>query len=132
MHVLLHGLTYASRYIRSLAHPGMWWRVTTLTLVMCGASPEQIGNEVWTNHPTVQALIKMVTSGRYQFPTVDCDEEQRNEMKATETRIRDEVCDPSTAPVCCGAWRCPHLDCLYLLLGIPNRGTSLFTTATAR
>jgi hypothetical protein len=109
----------------------MWWRVTTLTLVMCGASPEQIGNEVWTNHPTVQALIKMITSGRYRFPTVDCDEKQRNEMKAIETRIRDEVCDTSAASVCFGAWGRAYIDRLLLLLGIPNSGMSLFTTATA-
>jgi hypothetical protein len=105
MDVVLYELTYASRYIHSLAYPGGWWRATTLALVMCGASPEHIGNEVWTNHPTVQALIKMVTSGRYRFPTVDCDEKQRNEMKETETRIREEVCDTSAAPVCFGSWR---------------------------
>ena len=87
----------------------MWWRVTTLALIMCGASPERIGNEMWTNHPTVQALIKMVTSGRYRFPTVDCDEEQRNEMKATEISIRDEVRDASPAMPCLIALRVVHM-----------------------
>jgi len=80
-----------------------------LALVMCGASPEQIGNEIWTNHPTVQALIKMVTSGRYRFPTVDCDEEQRNEMKATETSIREEVSDAFPATPCFISSRVAHL-----------------------
>lgn len=95
--------------MRSLSYPGMWWRVTTLALVMCGASPERIGNEIWTNHPTVQALIKMVTSGRYRFPTVDCDEGQRNDMKATETSIRDEVRDASPATPCFVSSRVAHL-----------------------
>ena len=74
-----------------LAHPGMWWRVTTLALVMSGASPGGIGATLCENHPTVQALVKMVTSGRYRFPTVDCDDTSREQMKKGENALRDEV-----------------------------------------
>jgi integrator complex subunit 1 len=77
--------------IPHLAHPGMWWRITMLALVMCGVSPEEIGIEMWNAHPTLRALIKMVTSGRYRFPTIDCDEANRNEMKSAETNMREEV-----------------------------------------
>lgn len=76
---------------------------------MCGASPERIGNEMWTNHPTVQALIKMVISGRYRFPTVDCDEEKRNEMKAAETSIRDQVRDGYPALPCFVTSKVAHM-----------------------
>jgi hypothetical protein len=62
-----------------------------LVLTMCGASPEQIGLEVWNDYPTLRALIKMVSSGRYRFPTIDCDETSRNEMRTAETTMRDEV-----------------------------------------
>ena len=58
---------------------------------MCGASPEKIGQEMWSAIPTLRALIKMTTSGRYRFPTIDCDEAQFREMKAAEASMRDEV-----------------------------------------
>lgn len=73
-----------------LAYPGLWWRATGLALVMCGAAPERIGSIAWDEHPTLQALIKMVTSDRYRFPTVDCDDAGRDEMKKTEQDMRDE------------------------------------------
>lgn len=76
--------------MQRLAFPGMWWRVTGLALVMCGASPEHIGSRAWQEHPTLRALIKMVTSDRYRFPTVDCDDAARDEMKKTEQSMRDE------------------------------------------
>lgn len=63
-----------------------------LALVMCAHSPESIGAKVWEQHPTLRALIKMVTSNRFRFPTVDCDENERTEMKQSEQVARDEVC----------------------------------------
>lgn len=62
-----------------------------LTLIMCGASPDVIGLEMWNGNPTIRAVIKMVTSGRYRFPTIDCDEASRSEMKSAEANMRDEV-----------------------------------------
>ena len=58
---------------------------------MCGSSPECIGATAWNEHPTLRALIKMVTSDRYRFPTVDCDDFARDAMKKTEQSMRDEV-----------------------------------------
>ena len=84
------GVGGSKREIPRLAYPGMWWRVTGLALVMCGASPDRIGEAAWNEHPTLRALIKMVTSNRYRFPTVDCDEASREEMKRTEQTMRDE------------------------------------------
>lgn len=73
-----------------LAYPGLWWRATGLALAMCGACPEGIGSMAWNEHPTLRVLIKMVTSDRYRFPTVDCDDTAREEMKKTEQEMRDE------------------------------------------
>lgn len=73
-----------------LAYPGLWWRVTILALVMCGVSPQQIGAPVWEEHPTLRAMVKMVISSRYRFPTVDCDEGERGEMKKAEHGLREE------------------------------------------
>lgn len=68
----------------------MWWRVTFLGLVLCGASTDDIGAHAWAEHPTLAALIKMMTSDRFRFPTVDCDESARDHMKKTEQSMRDE------------------------------------------
>ena len=46
---------------------------------------------MWEKHPTLKALIKMTTSGRYRFPTADCNDEERELMKQVETELRDEV-----------------------------------------
>eukprot|EP00977_Amphora_coffeiformis_P016398 scaffold5079_cov169-Amphora_coffeaeformis.AAC.7 len=73
-----------------LAYTGLWWRVTILGLVMCGSNPEKIGSVVWKDHPTLSGLIKMVTSTKYRFPTVDCDEVSRERMKQEEQAARDE------------------------------------------
>ena len=73
-----------------LAYTGLWWRVTILGLVMCGSNPERIGSVVWKDHPTLCGLIKMVTSTKYRFPTVDCDEVSRERMKQEEQTARDE------------------------------------------
>ena len=73
-----------------LAYTGIWWRVTILGLVMCGSNPEKIGSVVWKDHPTLSGLIKMVTSTKYRFPTVDCDDDARERMKQEEQASRDE------------------------------------------
>jgi integrator complex subunit 1 len=73
-----------------LAFTGLWWRVTILGLVMCGSNPEKVGAVVWKDHPTLSALIKMVTSAKYRFPTVDCDDGLREKMKQEEQAARDE------------------------------------------
>ena len=91
---------FANRFDCRLAYPGMWWRATILALVMCGVAPQQIGATVWEEHPTLRALIKMVVSSRYRFPTVDCGELDRSEMKKQEQHMRDEVgtCIDSLSP----------------------------------
>mgnify|MGYP005842757877 CR=1 FL=1 len=65
--------------------------MTILALVMCGVAPIEIGSTVWEEHPTLRAMIKMVTSVRYRFPTVDCDDMERSEMKKDEQNMREEV-----------------------------------------
>lgn len=64
---------------------------------MCGESPHEIGTLVWNDYPTLRALIKMVTSGRYRFPTIDCDEGSRSKMKEAEAKMRDEVSGTANA-----------------------------------
>ncbi len=76
--------------IPRLGYPGMWWRVTGLALIMCGASPKVIGTVALEKFPTLRALIKMITSDRYRFPTVDCDDKGREEQKKIEQAMRDE------------------------------------------
>ena len=68
-----------------------------LILVMCGASPHKIGEFMWEEYPTMQALIKMTTSGRYRFPTADCDDFAKEVMKKGEVDLREQVCN-STKP----------------------------------
>jgi len=99
-----------------------------LALVMSGASPEQIGMEVWNDHPTLRALIKMVTSGRYRFPTIDCDEVHRSEMKAAEASMRDEVRYIPVQKVSCKNTAKANLGMLYCLLGISNSRSALSTS----
>ena len=76
--------------IPRLGYPGMWWRVTGLALILCGASPKIVGAVALEKFPTLRALIKMITSDRYRFPTVDCDEKGREEQKKIEQAMRDE------------------------------------------
>lgn len=75
-----------------IACPGMWWRVTAISLIICGASPKAVGAVMWDEHPTLRALMKMSVSKKFRFPTVDCDEESREAMKASEYKIREKVC----------------------------------------
>jgi len=58
---------------------------------MCGVDPKAIGKTVWDEHPTLRAMMKMVISSRYRFPTVDCDEADRARAKKHEQEMRDEV-----------------------------------------
>lgn len=79
--------------IPRLAHPGAWWRVTAVALVLCGASPSVVGAVLWESHPTLRALVKMMVSGRYRFPTVDCDDAEREKTKKDEADLRDREAD---------------------------------------
>ena len=62
-----------------------------ISLVLCANSPEKIGMLVWREHPTLQAIIKMVTSQRFRFPTVDCNDVTKMEMKKLDYVAREEV-----------------------------------------
>lgn len=81
---------YNAAEISKLAYPGMWWRVTGLALILCGKAPKEIGSVAWKDHPTLRALMKMVTSDRFRFPTVDCDELAREDMLKSEQAMRGE------------------------------------------
>ncbi len=61
-----------------------------VALVFCGASGK-IADVMWNEHPTLQSIMKMVTSSKYRFPTVDCDEAGRDKMKLAEQKAREEV-----------------------------------------
>jgi len=77
--------------VQRIACPGMWWRVTVISLIICGASPKSVGAVMWNEHPTLRALMKMAVSKKFRFPTVDCDEESRETMKASEYNMREKV-----------------------------------------
>jgi len=81
---------FTNREVPRLAYPGQWWRVTAIGLIMCGGAPETIGDVLCREHPTIRALVKMVVSGRYRFPTVDCNESTREAMKEGEAILRDK------------------------------------------
>jgi integrator complex subunit 1 len=83
-------LNSTTKLVARLAYPGLWWRVTGLALIICGASPETVGAMCWDEYPTLKVLMKMVTSDRYWFPTVDCDDTARELQKKTEQEMRDE------------------------------------------
>lgn len=74
-----------------LAYTGLWWRVTMLALVICASAPSQVGITMWNEHPTLCALLKMVTSSRYRFPTVDCDNKQKSIATKGEHDARELV-----------------------------------------
>lgn len=100
-----------SSAIPKLAYPGLWWRTnvvsppsvhgwrsnrvshlaTKLALIFCVASPCKIGKTMWEENPTIRALLKMVTSQHFQFPTIDCSADQRQLMKANEKDAREQV-----------------------------------------
>lgn len=74
-----------------LANPGPWWRVTVLSLILCCANVNEIGSVIWIEHPSLRSIMKMVISGRFRFPTIDCDDAERERMKAGEQECRDKV-----------------------------------------
>jgi hypothetical protein len=69
----------------------MWWRATAISLIICGNATKDIGAIMWEKHPTLRALMKMATSGRYRFPTADCSERDRDSMKKAEAILRQKV-----------------------------------------
>ena len=81
--------TQPSTPIPKLAYPGLWWRATSLALAICGTDSTGVGATLWEESSTLRAIIKMSTSGRYRFPTVDCDDDLRDEMKRGEADMRD-------------------------------------------
>lgn len=83
-----------------LAHPHLWWRVSSIALIMCSISPT-IGNEMWSKHPTLRALIKMTTSQKYRFPTADCSEAEKERAKLAEERLRDQEAKASALCLAC-------------------------------
>jgi hypothetical protein len=104
-----------------------------LVLIVCSKSPYSVGTVVWNENPTVCALIKMIVSNRYRFPTVDCDDTTRDNMKRGEQAARDKVC-------MCHLYQSPcflldprtHLAWLNTVLtGIPASGT-LVSSSTER
>lgn len=62
-----------------------------LVLIMSSKSTSHIGRVMWDENPTLAALVKMIVSNRYRFPTVDCDEVAREAMKRAEQAARDVV-----------------------------------------
>jgi hypothetical protein len=62
-----------------------------LVLILASKSPSKIGAFVWREFPSVRSLVKMIVSNRYRFPTVDCDDAAREEMKEGKQKSRDTV-----------------------------------------
>ena len=62
-----------------------------ISLVFCSNSPENIGMLVWRELPTLNAIMKMVTSQRFRFPTVDCNDIRKMDMKRMDYEAREEV-----------------------------------------
>lgn len=54
-------------------------------------SPEKVGAEMWGKCPTIRSLIKMVTSGKFKFPTADCDVLERDRVQSEEDKLKDHV-----------------------------------------
>lgn len=45
---------------------------------------------MWNEAPTLRALIRMTTSQKYRFPTADCSESEKEKVRMTEEKIREE------------------------------------------
>ena len=65
-----------------------------IALVLCANAPRDVGAKLWDELPTLRALIKMMTAEKYRFPTVDCDDLEREEMKRNENELRVKVSFP--------------------------------------
>jgi hypothetical protein len=66
-----------------------------LSLILCSSSTNNIGTVVWNDHPTLKSLMKMITSNRFRFPTIDCDDFEQAKIKADEKAARDMVSNNS-------------------------------------
>ena len=88
LHHILINLLFS---LKRLAHSGLWWRITTIGLVLCGTAPDTLGKLIWDEYPTIRALMKMTIAGKYRFPTTDCNEEEREMMKANDYALRNQV-----------------------------------------
>ena len=84
--------------VTRLGCPGLWWRVTAISLVLSGKAPREIGAEMWMEHPTLRALMKMTVSRKFLFPTVDCDNESRAKMKMDDIDMADQVRSVALSP----------------------------------
>ena len=69
-----------------LAVTSLWWRVSCIALALSGLCPNDVGAELWNHHPTLRALIRMTTSQKYRFPTADCDEAEKDNVKEIEAK----------------------------------------------
>ena len=58
---------------------------------MCGSSPEAIAEVVCNEHPTLVGLVKIVTSDRFLFPTVDNSEDIKVKIREAEADLRESV-----------------------------------------
>ncbi|KAL7535980.1 hypothetical protein ACHAXR_006845, partial [Thalassiosira sp. AJA248-18] len=74
-----------------LAVTSLWWRVSSIALVLSGILPEQVGKAMWEEAPTLRALIRMTTSQKYRFPTADCNEKEKERVRQAEEKVREEV-----------------------------------------
>eukprot|EP00581_Thalassiosira_minuscula_P003929 CAMPEP_0183747604 /NCGR_PEP_ID=MMETSP0737-20130205/67347_1 /TAXON_ID=385413 /ORGANISM="Thalassiosira miniscula, Strain CCMP1093" /LENGTH=2129 /DNA_ID=CAMNT_0025983317 /DNA_START=37 /DNA_END=6424 /DNA_ORIENTATION=+ len=73
-----------------LAVTSMWWRVSSIVLVLSGLLPHEIGSTIWDEHPTLAALIRMTTSQKYRFPTADCSETEKERVRRAEETVKEE------------------------------------------
>jgi hypothetical protein len=100
-----------------------------IALVICAKSPSKIGAVVWQDHPTLRALMKMITTNRFKFPTVDCDEPERNEMKRLDYAAREEVGELALDYLPVRNENTPH-SFKFDIAGATNSGTFVFTART--
>ncbi|KAL7554730.1 hypothetical protein ACHAWF_018265 [Thalassiosira exigua] len=73
-----------------LAVTSLWWRVSSIALVLSGILAEEVGTAMWNHCPTVKALVKMTTSQQYRFPTVDAEEGEKEKLRLAEEKAREE------------------------------------------
>eukprot|EP00571_Detonula_confervacea_P003451 CAMPEP_0172329500 /NCGR_PEP_ID=MMETSP1058-20130122/60916_1 /TAXON_ID=83371 /ORGANISM="Detonula confervacea, Strain CCMP 353" /LENGTH=2101 /DNA_ID=CAMNT_0013046679 /DNA_START=37 /DNA_END=6342 /DNA_ORIENTATION=- len=73
-----------------LAITSLWWRVSSIALILSGVLPEKVGFTMWEEMPTLRALIRMTTSQKYRFPTADCNKTEKERVRHAEERVRQE------------------------------------------
>ena len=79
----------SSRIIRRLAISSLWWRVSSIALVLSGLLPEEVGAALFEENPTVRALVRMTTAQKYRFPTADCDDAEKERVRLAEERVKE-------------------------------------------